>query len=82
MALRSAGILASRREGRNIYYRLTNLAILDLIHQAAVISGGREHDLPTIGPIILHDECPCPNCEAEKLALPKHRQAREESARI
>lgn len=65
MALRSAGIVTSRREGRNIYYRLTNLSILDLIHQALVISSSRENISPLIGPLNLHGECPCPKCEVE-----------------
>jgi DNA-binding transcriptional ArsR family regulator len=77
MALRRAGIVTSRREGRNIYYRLTNLAILDLIHQAAVIRGGKEYDLPTTGPMNLHGECPCPNCEAEYSVLLKDGQAED-----
>lgn len=65
MALRSAGIVTSRRDGRNIYYRLTNLLILDLIDQAIVISTGRENDPPSTGPLNLHGECPCPKCEVE-----------------
>ncbi|MGW8227145.1 MAG: hypothetical protein ACWGOY_15495, partial [Anaerolineales bacterium] len=77
-----AGIVTSRREGRNIYYRLTNLAILDLIHQAAVIRGGREYVLPTTGPLNLYGECPCPNCEAEYLVLHKDGQAGNTSERI
>ncbi|UCD42390.1 MAG: helix-turn-helix transcriptional regulator, partial [Chloroflexota bacterium] len=53
MALRSAGIVTSRREGRNIYYRLTDQAILDLIHQTVVISGGGENDTLSTGPLKL-----------------------------
>jgi ArsR family transcriptional regulator len=65
MALRSAGIVTSRKEGRNVYYRLKNLSTLDLIHQAVEISGSRENDLPATGPLNLYGECPCPNCEVE-----------------
>jgi DNA-binding transcriptional ArsR family regulator len=63
MALRSAGIVTSRREGRNVFYRLTDLAILHLISQAIVISSSKESDLPSTGPLNLGGDCPCPKCK-------------------
>jgi ArsR family transcriptional regulator len=65
MALRGAGIVTSRREGRNVYYRLLEPSILDLIHQAGAISGIKEIESPITGPEDLHWECPCPKCADE-----------------
>jgi len=65
MALREAGIVIYRREGRNIFYRLTDPAILELIQQAGKCSGMEESDIPIAGPMILPGECPCPKCEPE-----------------
>jgi ArsR family transcriptional regulator len=59
MALRKAGIVVTSREGRNIHYRLTNPALLELIRQAADLQGVR---LPKPAP---SPECSCPNCSKE-----------------
>ena len=56
MALRKAGMVTTSRHGRNIHYRLTQPALLKLIHQAADIQGIR---LPSLAP---SGECNCPNC--------------------
>jgi DNA-binding transcriptional ArsR family regulator len=68
MALREAGIVTSRREGRNIYYQIKDPSILDLIQQAGILSGVSESDLPIIGPINLKGKCPCPKCAMENSA--------------
>lgn len=60
MALRKAGIVATSRQGRNIHYRLTNPALLKLIHQVADLQGIR---LPNLAP---SPECSCPNCSRER----------------
>jgi ArsR family transcriptional regulator len=65
MALREAGIVTSRRDGRNIYYQIEDPAILDLIQQAGKLSGIRESNLPISSPVNLQGECPCPKCSAE-----------------
>ena len=65
MALRAAGVVTSRREGRNIYYRLLEPAVLDLIQQAGKISGTQGLDIPNQGPENLLGECPCPKCNQE-----------------
>src|SRR5512141_2965596 len=39
MALRKADILQDRREGRYVYYRLKDEAILSLVRDAAVLGG-------------------------------------------
>lgn len=56
MALREAGILVARREGRNMHYRLAEPRLLDLIRQAAALQGV---SLPLLSP---SSECDCPNC--------------------
>ena len=62
MALRQAGLLTSRREGKYIFYRLLKPEILTLIQQAANIS---EVSLPVIEPISPEKQCGCPNCSPE-----------------
>jgi DNA-binding transcriptional ArsR family regulator len=59
MALREAGVVSDRREGRYIHYRLRNPALLALIRQAADL----EHvTLPELAP---SPDCCCPNCEGK-----------------
>lgn len=56
MALRKAGVLTSRRDGRFAYYRLTDKRILQLIEQAAQLTGAAlyQAEIPA--------ECACPHC--------------------
>lgn len=63
MALRKAGIVESRREGRNIYYHVRNLRILDLIQSAFEISNQKSDLTLIIGPKNIKGKCPCPKCE-------------------
>jgi ArsR family transcriptional regulator len=56
MALREAGLVLVRREGRYIHYRLANPALLDLIQQAAEVQG---MELPVLSS---SPHCDCPNC--------------------
>jgi len=60
MALRKAGILLARRQGRYIHYRMANPAFLDLIHQAAQI---QSTTLPELAP---SPGCGCPNCRCKR----------------
>jgi DNA-binding transcriptional ArsR family regulator len=66
MALREAGIVESRREGRNVYYRVNNHQVLDLIRTAAEISSQERGAIQITGPANLQGECPCPRCGAEE----------------
>ncbi len=59
MALRRAGVLVSSRQGRNIHYRISDLRLLDLIHQAADLQGVT---LPELAP---SSKCGCPNCSRQ-----------------
>lgn len=63
MALRKAGIVESRREGRNIYYHVRNLRILDLIQSASKVNNENSDLSLIIGPKNLQGKCPCPKCE-------------------
>jgi DNA-binding transcriptional ArsR family regulator len=68
MALRNAGLVSTRREGRNIFYRLANREILGLIQEAGRIAGIREEELDfsyTASPL---SNCCCPHCAPEQEA--------------
>lgn len=60
MALRQAGVLRDRREGRFVFYRLANVALLTLVTDAARVSGDA---LPTSVAIAGAVVCSCPVCE-------------------
>ena len=62
MALRQAGLLNSRREGKYIFYRLAKPEIIKIIQQAANISGV---SLPIVEPISPENQCGCPSCSTE-----------------
>src|SRR3989304_3722082 len=56
MALRDAGILRTRREGKFIFYRLRNPMLLKLIELAANMENVDISDIPTSA------TCNCPTC--------------------
>lgn len=62
IALRNAGVVTDRREGRFIFYRLSDPAVLDLIRQAARITGVSEDELAANTPELILNVCSCPNC--------------------
>ena len=63
MALRDAGILETERDGRFIYYRLTDTSILDLIQAAAKYTGsGQAAAISRQQP---QKACCCPKCTSE-----------------
>lgn len=63
MALRDAGIVKARREGRNIYYRLTNPKLLEVIQESAGYLAGARLDIESVQ-VSTHflDGCVCPSC--------------------
>jgi ArsR family transcriptional regulator len=67
MALRSAGVLNARREGRFVYYRLDDRCILELIEGAAKITGIPSPDLKSERQLPEGVLCSCPKCAAEAL---------------
>lgn len=62
MALRQAGLLASRRDGKYVFYRMAKPEIISLIQQAANISGV---SLPVVEPVSPDKQCVCPSCSPE-----------------
>jgi len=60
MALREAGIVLARREGRFIHYRIANPSLLRIIHQVADLQGAT---LPELAP---SPECGCSNCRGKR----------------
>ena len=62
MALRGEGLVASRRDGRNIYYRLMNAGILDLIRKAAGIAGISDVEAARGRLAEPLPNCSCPHC--------------------
>ena len=61
MALRKAGLVTAHRDGRNIFYQLTHPEIIDVLLQAAQLTGIDPEVLRslTVRPI---PNCPCPQC--------------------
>lgn len=61
MLLRDAGLVTTYRDGRNVYYRLANPAVLDLVCQAAFFLNARDWVEALSRPAPLA-KCPCPHC--------------------
>ncbi len=59
MALREAGLLNSRRDGKYIYYHLANPGVLEILHNAAQIANV---DLVKLDPARHEKQCACPHC--------------------
>jgi len=62
MALRDVGIITPRRDGRFMYYRITDPALFELIRHAARLAGV-EIKLQPVTMI-----CECPDCADQKPA--------------
>jgi len=62
MALRTAGILTTRRDGRYIFYRLRDMRLLELIQMAGVIEGIPKTDLESLFQTATLSQCKCPSC--------------------
>lgn len=64
--LREAGLVADRREGTLIFYRLADEGLASLLtggRSVAQALGGQELEFPPLpeGPVV---GCPCPHCQA------------------
>ena len=61
MALREAGLLSTRREGKYIHYRLDRLGILELVELAARLAGV---DTSVVAERVklARASCDCPDC--------------------
>jgi DNA-binding transcriptional ArsR family regulator len=60
MALREAGIVSDRREGRFIFYHLAEPRLLGVLRQMAELQGV---PLPDLSPSPV---CECPNCSSQR----------------
>ena len=62
MSLREADILLDRREGRYIFYRLKDAALLDLITASATLSGLPAETVSALINTRINPSCECPQC--------------------
>lgn len=65
MALRKAGVVTARREGRNIFYRLSNPDLIALLRQAGRIGGVSENTIHFADEDNYLSSCFCPHCTGE-----------------
>jgi ArsR family transcriptional regulator len=65
MALRKTRVLKTRREGRYIFYRLSDPRLLDLIQLAAKMTAVEEDALQALIQADPLSQCECPHCAAE-----------------
>lgn len=63
MVMRDAGILESRREGKYIFYRVSDPEIFDLLESTARILGLPVHNKPELSRSLKQNDCACPSCE-------------------
>jgi DNA-binding transcriptional ArsR family regulator len=61
MILRKTGLVITRRDGRHIYYSLSNPSVLDVYRKAAMTAGMDLQPLENISIAPVAD-CPCPVC--------------------
>lgn len=61
MALRNTGTVSRRRDGKNIYYRLSSPDIRVLLDLTDTMAGGR----PSLSRPRAAEHCPCPQCQAK-----------------
>jgi ArsR family transcriptional regulator len=69
MALRKANILTDRREGRYIFYRLSNASLLDLVTVAATHSGLSAETLSVLINTQKNPSCECPHCTPDAVSV-------------
>ncbi|HEY9078127.1 MAG TPA: metalloregulator ArsR/SmtB family transcription factor [Anaerolineaceae bacterium] len=62
MSLRDSGLVSTRREGRHIYYSLSQPGLLEMIYQAASLVGATRADLEVLA-LRPQPGCPCPFCQ-------------------
>ena len=69
MALRKADILQDRREGRYIFYRLTNSSFLDLVTASARLSGLSAESVSELINTQVNPSCECPQCTPALISI-------------
>ncbi len=60
--LKEAGLLSSRREGLNLYYRIARPQVFRLLDELPALTGVQPRKPQHRHP---HATCPCPKCSAE-----------------
>jgi ArsR family transcriptional regulator len=65
MVLRDAGILATRRDGKYVFYRVADHSIFDLIETVAEMLGIPAEQIPEVSGSGTQANCACPNCDPE-----------------
>lgn len=73
MALRKADILQDRRDGRYVYYRLKDEAILTLVRDAAALSGLEPQSVDVLANPSPDSVCECPHCAPEPTLVAEHK---------
>ncbi len=68
MALRKADILQDRREGRYVYYRLKDEALLALVRDAAALGGLDPRSVDALANPDPGPNCECPHCAPETIS--------------
>lgn len=64
MALRKAGILEDRKEGRYVFYRIKDASLLDLIAASARLSGLSPESVSAFINTGKNPSCECPQCSS------------------
>ena len=65
MALREAGLLSTRRDGKYIYYRLEKPEVMEMVELAARLEGF-DVSVITNRVSLARSTCECPNCSTHK----------------
>ena len=68
MALRKANILQDRRDGRYVYYKLRNVALLHLLVNSAPLSGLSSEAISALIDLSASPSCECPQCASVVIA--------------
>ena len=69
MALRKADVLADRREGRYVFYRLKDTSLLDLITTSARLSGLSAESISAFINTQVNPSCECPQCSPALISV-------------
>jgi DNA-binding transcriptional ArsR family regulator len=77
MALRKAGILEDRREGRYVFYQLKNTSYLDLITASAEVCGLSFETTFLLSNSRKNPSCECPHCSPALIPIEDLKTARE-----
>jgi DNA-binding transcriptional ArsR family regulator len=63
MVLREAGLVIDRRDGWNIYYRVTRPEVYAVLDAARKMTDGQLQEVPTFVLNGRTESCPCPKCQ-------------------